>query len=229
MAEFGDDRVHHHPAVGIVLDAENLERLCLRQRAVCRGAGRGRAGAVEHHVEVERAAAAGRALDREIAVHGAGEAAHLHQAEPGAAEPLGDLLARLRERPEQPGDLGVAHADPAVGNGERQGQLAARQRRCLDAQADLAALGELHRIRHQVFDRGAQQRRIAGHMVRQIANVRLAGKSLRLGARGEREREPRGEARQREDLAAQLEASFAGPRRLDRERGQLGEMPGRDP
>ena len=161
-------------------------------------------------------------------MHGAGEPAHLHEAEPGAAEPLRDLLARLRERPEQPADLGVAHADAAVGYGKRQAQLAACKRRRRDPQADLAALGELHRIRHQVFDRRAQQRRIAGHMVRQIArDAGFAGEALGLGARGEREREPGGEARQGEGLAAQLQAPGAGPCRLDRERGQLGEMPGR--
>src|SRR6516225_6330773 len=86
------------------------------------------AGAVEHHGEMERAAAVGRALDLEVAMHGAGKAAHLYEAQSGAAEPLRDLLALLNGGPEQSADLGVAHADAAVGYGKRQAQLAARKR-----------------------------------------------------------------------------------------------------
>ncbi len=95
-----------------------------------------------------------------------------------------------------------------------------------DREADAPLLGELHGIRHQIFDRGTQQRRIADGLVGQFADAGVAGEALGLGPRGEREGEPRGEARQRKDFAAQLQAALAGPRRLDRERGQLGKMRG---
>jgi len=130
VAELGQDRVHHHPAVGL----SSTHRMLSARAAVppwscaasaaapaSRGAARPTV-AVAENVE----ARARRALSTlRSAVHRFREPPHLHQAEPRAAELLHDLAVRLREGPEQAPDLGGAHADAVVRDREGELQLAA--------------------------------------------------------------------------------------------------------
>ena len=172
MPELGQDRVEHNSAIGIILDAQNLQRarrcalgnhdlgIRFRQIRII--------DQVDRDAEPERAAFARTAGDNQIAVHGSGDTLDEDQTQASAAEPAGDLRIRLRERPEQSFDLSGLKPDPAVGDGEDQVHTAARYFGPARLQPDAAALRELDCVVDEIFERGPQPQRVADDRGRQI-------------------------------------------------------------
>ena len=141
MAEFGQDRVEHDAAERIVLDAEQAQRPRRIRRRVAIGAGRAPSrvlGRRQHDVSVKVVPPPRRCVDDDVAAHGARQLLDRRQSEPGAAEARGDGDIGLRERPEQPLDLGEREADAAVGDREGDADLALR--RCAAASPCSATL-----------------------------------------------------------------------------------------
>ena len=152
---------------------------------------------VDHGGEPERAAAAGRARDREIAAHGPGDPLDEGEPEPGAAVAARDRRVRLRERPKQslaprpalsPMPLSVTVKTSRTL--AARGRLAASpSRRTLPRSVNFTALS----IRFS--SAAAQAQRIADHGFGQlVGNVDGVRRVLWLcGARRERRRQRLGQ------------------------------------
>ena len=167
------------------------------------------------------------ARDRQIATHHLGHALDEGEPEPRAAIPARDVDARLHERPEQPLDLGGRKPDAAVDDMKDELDAAASGARRLGFDLDRAALGELHRVVDQVFERGAQPHRVAGHGLGQIVGHRdLRLQAFRLRAGGKRLRQGLKQTPRPEHLFAQDETGGLGPRRIDGECRQCGQVLG---
>jgi len=120
MTELVQDGVEHDAAERIVLDAEQAQRRHRlgRQCIGIRPIGACSLDARQHHRQREGRAAAAARRDLDVAAHAAGKLLDRGQAEACAAEARGDRDVGLRERPEQPPDLGQGHADAAIGHRE---------------------------------------------------------------------------------------------------------------
>ena len=125
----------------------------------------------------------GHALGRDVAAHQPRQAARDLQAQPGAAMPPRARLVALRESPEQPVQRGLVHADAGVGDDELQLLAAVVGAGAVQVDHHHAAVGELHRVVHQVeqdlLDAGAVGPHLLGHagvgvdMQRQRLELRL--------------------------------------------------------
>ncbi len=95
-------------------------------------------------------------------------------------------------------------------------------------EAHAAALGELHRVLDQIFQRRPQPQGIADHRLRERGgNIDGVREPLGLRVRRERSRERIGKAAWADQLAPQHEALGVCPRGVDDQRGEQGEMLGR--
>ena len=114
----------------------------------------------QHRRETERRAATGRAGDGQIAAHQLGQIFDDGETEAGAAVAPRDVRIRLRERTEQPLDLGAGEPNAAVGDGKDKSDTPARSVLRPRFEPDDAALGELHRVVDEVLERRPQPYRV---------------------------------------------------------------------
>ena len=141
-----------------------------------------------------------------------------------------DVLVRLRERAEQPLDLGRRHADAAVGHRERQPHAIARRRDAADIRSTTSPRSvNLTALSIRFSTRRAQPHRIADH-VRRESRPRYAvlQPSPLACARAAQRRGERLRQRARiEALAPQREAVHARLGGVDHQGGQGDEVLGR--
>ena len=169
MTEFGQDRIEHDAAERIVLDAENAQRRRRRRGSIASapapaafdvlGAGQASPSSVKVVPPPRRCATAtSPPIARAMLLAPTTVRARRRR----SATAIADI--GLRERTEQPLDLGEREPDAAVGNREGDADLALRRRApARPSSATPPCFGELHRIVDQVFQRRAQSDRIADH------------------------------------------------------------------
>jgi hypothetical protein len=101
------------------------------------------------------------ALDQDLAAHQLDQAAGDVEAQPRAAERAGGRGVGLGEGPEQLGQRGLAHADAGVGHLQADALTAGNQVGSAGQDhLDLAAIGELQGVGHQVGQALAQAHRV---------------------------------------------------------------------
>ena len=170
-AERAQQVFEREPRVGLVVDHQNPHHIGARQ---C-GRGRGRRhGERKARREDEARAVAGRALDPDRAAHQLDDALGDREAEPGAAVATRCRAVGLGEFLEQPLDLFGRHADARIANREAQRLGAVVARFECDRELDVAAVGELHRIRQQVAQHLAQAQCITHQRSALAEQARLA-------------------------------------------------------
>ena len=124
---------------------------------------------VEGQLEPEGRALAGGALDADAAAHQLGDFSRDGQAEAGAAEFAGRRGVSLHERLKQFFDLLRREADAGVGDFKPQLDAAVRVGQRLDADDDLARLGELDAVADEVEQHLPEPVGVADQPVRHVA------------------------------------------------------------
>ena len=206
VAEFGEDRVHHHAAVRIVLGAQDRQRA--RRRRARRAARMARRASTRSTGTLRRnvGAAPGLAGDGKIAAHGLGDALDEDQAETGAAVTARDL-ARSPARTGGTDCLMSAcvDADAAVGDGEDElaracasAGLAAAVKTTVPSWVNFTALSA--RFSSAARSRNASPATIAGRSSR---DGDLGLDAFVAGARDQRCADRLGETARRERLVPQ--------------------------
>ena len=138
------------------------------RRATFRRRRRQRAGAIETRREPETAATPGFAVAADLAIHQLDQALADRQAQAHAAMLARIRLVHLGERIEQPRQDLRIDADAGVAHFETQAHRIRVGIDQTDFDHDLAALGELERVRHQVDQQLLQSRRSAPQCARHV-------------------------------------------------------------
>ena len=179
----------------------------------------------QHGRERKTRAATGRAGDGQVAAHQLGQIFDHGEAESGAAIAARDVGACLRERTEQPLDLGAREPDAAVGDGEDKFHAPACGARRARFKPDDALCREFHRVVDEVFQRGAQPHRIAYQQFGQIVRDRHLGiEAFRLRPRGERICQNLDQTQRPKNLLLERERARFGFGGVDHQRRQRGQM-----
>ena len=130
--------------------------------------GRDRRRPPEGQFEPEGAALARLALGADLATHQVHQALADGQAQPGAAEPAGDVAVGLGEGGEEAGQDLRGHADPRVADREAQAQALGTDLPGLDPDLDRAMVGELDGVADEVEEDLFQALGVAPQAPRQI-------------------------------------------------------------
>ena len=125
-------------------------------------------GDVEPHDEVELTADAGLALEPETAAHHLDELRRDGETEAGAAVPACRRGVGLDERPEDLPALVLGNADARVAHRAAEQHLVVAPLGHRDLDADLARVGELDGVAHQVEQDLTQSSRIADERRRHV-------------------------------------------------------------
>jgi hypothetical protein len=140
---------------------------------------------------------------------------------------LRDRNVGLRERPEQPLDLGDRDADPGIGHGEADRRPALGDAAESGTEGHASGRGKFHRVVDQIFQRRAQPHSVADDECRQVVGkLDFGPQSLCRCTPAERVGSGARQRAQVEEILAQAQARLLTARGIDEQRRQRGQMLG---